>query len=146
MIRPSQEEFEALTTRGNLIPVVREILADLDTPLSTYLKLVRTQKESHYSYLLESSQGGEKWGRYSIIGLPAKTILTVRGNDIQVRYKGELTETAQHDDPLVFVEQYQKRFKVAPVEGLPRFYGGLVGYFAYDTVTHGPLIGLTIKY
>jgi anthranilate synthase component 1 len=120
----------------NRIPVVRTVLADLDTPLSTYLKLVRTQTESRYSYLLESSQGGEKWGRYSIIGLPAQTILTVRDYDIQIHHKGALIETAQHDDPLAFVEQYQKRFKVAPVEGLPRFYGGLVGYFAYDTMRY----------
>jgi len=120
----------------NRIPVVREVLADLDTPLSTYLKLARTEEDHRYSYLLESSQGGEKWGRYSIIGLPAKTILTVKGHDIEICHNGKVVESSRQEDPLSFVEQYQQRFRVAPVPGLPRFYGGLVGYFAYDTVRY----------
>ena len=120
----------------NRIPVVREVLADLDTPLSTYLKLARTEDDHRYSYLLESSQGGEKWGRYSIIGLPAKTILTANGNNIEIRHNGKVVETTQQDDPLAFVEQYQQRFRVAPIPDLPRFYGGLVGYFSYDTMRY----------
>ncbi len=114
------------------IPIVHETLADLDTPLSVYLKLAA----GPYSYLLESSQGGEKWGRYSIIGLPASTVLTVRGNHIEVRTDGKVTETVETDDPLSFIEAFQARYEVADAPDLPRFYGGLVGYFGYDTVRY----------
>ena len=114
------------------IPVVVETLADLDTPLSVYLKLA----DGPYSYLLESSQGGEKWGRYSIIGLPARTTLTVHGNEITVRDGETVVETHTTDDPLSFIEAFQARYEVTSDEGLPRFYGGLVGYFSYDTVRY----------
>ena len=126
-------EFERLAQEGyNRIPVVEEFLADLDTPLSVYLKLAA----GPYSYLLESAQGGEKWGRYSIIGLPCRTIITVRGHHITVITDGALDEELDADDPLDFIEAYAARFNVAEVEGLPRFYGGLVGYFGYDTVRY----------
>lgn len=114
------------------VPVVYETLADLDTPLSVYLKLAN----GPYSYLLESSQGGEKWGRYSIIGLPAKTVLKVRGNEITVTENGKVIESTTTDDPLTFIESFQARFDVAHSDDLPRFYGGLVGYFGYDTVRY----------
>ena len=113
-------------------PVVVETLADLETPLSVYLKLA----DGPYSYLLESSQGGEKWGRYSIIGLPARTVLTVRGNSITIATDGDVLEEIETDDPLTFIESFQARFDVADIEDLPRFYGGLVGYFGYDTVRY----------
>ena len=115
------------------VPVVVESLADLDTPLSVYLKLANAP----YSYLLESSQGGEKWGRYSIIGLPAKTVLKVHGNQITVTHDGDVVEEVETNDPLSFVESFQNRFQLE-TSGLelPRFYGGLVGYFAYDTVRY----------
>ncbi|MEQ9452371.1 MAG: anthranilate synthase component I [Pseudomonadales bacterium] len=114
------------------MPVVTEALADLDTPLSVYLKLAA----GDYSYLLESSQGGEKWGRYSIIGLPARTILKVTGNLVEVITAGEITESVETDDPLTFIEAYQARYQVQEIPDLPRFYGGLVGYFGYDTVRY----------
>lgn len=114
------------------MPVVTEALADLDTPLSVYLKLAA----GDYSYLLESSQGGEKWGRYSIIGLPARTILKVTGNLVEVITAGEVTESVETDDPLTFIEAYQARYQVQEIPDLPRFYGGLVGYFGYDTVRY----------
>ncbi|MFT7654048.1 MAG: anthranilate synthase component 1 [Limisphaerales bacterium] len=113
-------------------PIVHEALADLDTPLSVYLKLAA----GPYSYLLESSQGGEKWGRYSIIGLPAKTILKVRSDQVEVITDGEVVERVTTDDPLSFIEDYQARYQVAELPELPRFYGGLVGYFGYDTVRY----------
>ncbi len=113
-------------------PIVHEALADLDTPLSVYLKLAA----GPYSYLLESSQGGEKWGRYSIIGLPARTIIKVRGNQIEVSTDGVVSETVETDDPLSFIEAYQARYEIAQLPDLPRFYGGLVGYFGYDTVRY----------
>lgn len=114
------------------IPVVVETLADLDTPLSVYLKLAK----GPYSYLLESSQGGEKWGRYSIIGLPARTIITVRGDLITITTDGLVVEEVTSDDPLTFIEQFQQRYEVQNADELPRFYGGLVGYFGYDTVRY----------
>ena len=127
------DEFATLAAAGyNRIPVVEEVLADLDTPLSTYLKLA----VGPYSYLLESAQGGEKWGRYSIIGMPARTVLKVAGTHVTVTTDGKLVEQTQSNDPLDFIETFLGRFRVAPVPGLPRFYGGLVGYFGYDTVRY----------
>ena len=115
----------------NRVPVSRRVLADLDTPLSVYLKLAA----GPYSYLLESVQGGEKWGRYSIIGLPARRLLVVRGQAIEVREDGRVIESLQHPDPLAFVREYHARIK-APALPVSRFSGGLVGYFGYDTVRY----------
>lgn len=114
------------------IPVFREVLADLDTPVSTYVKLGR----GPYSYLLESVEGGEKWGRYSIIGLPAKTVLTARGDQVEVRCNGQVKEQHTTADPLAFVERFRARYRVPVVDGLPEFCGGLVGYFGYDCVRY----------
>lgn len=125
------EQFSAYAAQGfNRIPVTRQVLADLDTPLTTYLKLANAP----YSSLFESVQGGEKWGRYSIISLPAKQILSIRGETATVYMSGEEVERHQVADPLEFVTEFQTRFKVPEIEGLPRFNGGLVGYFGYDTV------------
>ena len=127
------DEFAKLAAEGyNRIPVVEEVLADLDTPLSTYLKLAG----GPYSYLLESAHGGEKWGRYSIIGLPARTVLKVSGRQITIATDAKVVEQLDSDDPLDFIETFMARFRVAAVPGLPRFYGGLVGYFGYDTVRY----------
>jgi anthranilate synthase component 1 len=127
------ESFAALTAAGhNRIPLVCEVLADLDTPLSVYLKLAA----GSYSYLFESVQGGEKWGRYSIIGLPCRTVLKVTGQQIRVERDGELIETAASADPLAWIAAFQARFRVATHPGLPRFTGGLVGYFGYDTIRY----------
>ncbi|MFP5382474.1 MAG: anthranilate synthase component I [Gammaproteobacteria bacterium] len=131
--KSSRDQFVSYAGAGyNRVPVFREVLADLDTPLSAYAKLAR----GPYSYLFESVQGGEKWGRYSIIGLPAKTVLTVRGHDIRVTHDGREVESLHADDPLDFIEQFERRQRVPRVEGLPRFTGGLVGYFGYDTVRY----------
>lgn len=126
-------DLNALAKQGyNRVPLVRTVLADLDTPLSVYLKLA----DAPFTYLFESVQGGERWGRYSIIGLPARTVLTVRGHAVQISRDGQVIEQLQADDPLAFVDAYQKRFRVADVPGLPRFTGGLVGFFAYDCVRY----------
>lgn len=114
------------------VPVVLETFSDLETPLSVYLKLA----DGPYSYLLESSQGGEKWGRYSIIGLPSKTILTVRGELIEVLDDGVVTESIKTEDPFQFIESFQNRYEIEHLAELPRFYGGLVGYFGYDAVRY----------
>jgi anthranilate synthase component 1 len=125
--------FRALADQGhNRIPIVREVLADLDTPLSVYLKLA----QGPFSYLLESVQGGEKWGRYSIIGLPCRTLLKVRGHQVSLERDGVQVESVETPDPLAWIEAFQQRFKVAEPACLPRFTGGLVGYFGYDTIRY----------
>lgn len=126
-------EISALAMQGyNRVPLVRRVLADLDTPLSTYLKLGR----GLHTYFFESVQGGEKWGRYSIIGLPCRTVLRVVGNHITVETDGVVVEKMARDDPFVFVDEFKQRYRVAPLQGHQRFSGGLVGYFGYDTVRY----------
>ncbi len=128
----TEVEFNRLAANGYYrIPLVLETFADLDTPLSVYLKLANRR----YSYLLESVQGGERFGRYSFIGLPAATRIEARGNLVRV-IDGLGSQEIDVGDPLAFVESYLSRFQVAPYPGLPRFCGGLVGYFAYDSVRY----------
>jgi anthranilate synthase component 1 len=127
------QSFAALVQQGyNRIPVVCEVLADLDTPLSVYLKLAH----GPYSYLFESVQGGEKWGRYSIIGLPCRTHVRIYGHRVEVHSDGEVLESLSVEDPLAWVESFQQRYRAADVDGLPRFNGGLVGYFGYDIIRY----------
>ncbi|PLY14369.1 MAG: anthranilate synthase component I [Sedimenticola sp.] len=127
------EQFDALSAQGhNRIPLMCEVLADLDTPLSVYMKLA----DGANSYLLESVEGGEKWGRYSVIGLPCRTLLRVRGHRVTIEADGEITESIETSDPLAFIEDFQSRYRVAVHDKLPRFTGGLVGYFGYDTIRY----------
>ncbi|WP_236208198.1 anthranilate synthase component I [Pseudomonas tohonis] len=129
----TRDEFLRLAAQGyNRIPLAFETLADFDTPLSLYLKLADTP----FSYLLESVQGGEKWGRYSIIGLQSRTVLRAHGHQVSVSVDGEVVEREESEDPLGFVEAFKDRYQVAPIAGLPRFNGGLVGYFGYDCVRY----------
>ncbi|BCG22575.1 anthranilate synthase component 1 [Pseudomonas tohonis] len=129
----TRDEFLRLAAQGyNRIPLAFETLADFDTPLSLYLKLADTP----FSYLLESVQGGEKWGRYSIIGLQSRTVLRAHGHQVSVSVDGEVVEREESEDPLGFVEAFKDRYQVAPIPGLPRFNGGLVGYFGYDCVRY----------
>lgn len=126
-------QFTTLASQGyNRVPVTRTLLADLETPLSAYLKLAR----GRYSYLLESVEGGEKWGRYSLIGLPARQVLRVCGAEIRFEIDGAVTESRACTDPLAEIERLQASFRVPELDGLPRFTGGLVGYFGYDTVRY----------
>ncbi len=133
-------EFEQLKSQGfNRIPLMLQAFADLETPLSLYLKLAHGTDGAAYSFLLESVVGGERFGRYSFIGLPARTLLRASGFGehavTEVVTDGVVVETS-HANPLDFVAAYQQRFKVALRPGLPRFCGGLAGYFGYDTVRH----------
>ena len=134
----TESDFQRLVALGyNRIPVTLETFADLDTPLSIYLKLANRP----HSYLLESVIGGERSGRYSIIGLPAREWLEVRGREVAVvRAKtGGASEKIEHkfvEDPLAFIDKYRLRFRAAPIDGPLRFAGGLAGYFAYDTVRY----------
>ncbi|WP_428421834.1 anthranilate synthase component I [Methylibium sp.] len=124
-------EFKSLAEQGhNRIPLIGEALADLETPLSLYLKLAGGRP---LSFLLESVVGGERFGRYSFIGLPARTLLRATGQHCEVVTDGRVVET-HHGNPLDFIEAYQRRFKVALRPGLPRFCGGLAGYFGYEAV------------
>ncbi len=128
----TEQEFNELAKQGyNRIPLVIETFADLDTPLSLYLKLANRP----FSYLLESLQGGERFGRYSFIGLPADTRITVRGKKITLTRGSESTEIAA-DNPLDYIREYQSQFRVAPLSGLPRYTGGLAGYFGYETIRY----------
>ncbi|HEX5806584.1 MAG TPA: anthranilate synthase component I [Macromonas sp.] len=136
----TETEFQDLARQGyNRIPLTAEAFADLETPLSLYLKLAHVQDGGRNSFLLESVVGGERFGRYSFIGLPARVALKASGFGAAARTEvlrdGVVVETA-HGNPLDFIEAYQQRFKVALRPGLPRFCGGLAGYFGYDTVRH----------
>jgi len=130
----TESEFKTLATQGfNRIPLVAEAFADLETPLSLYLKLAYGRGEGNHSFLLESVVGGERFGRYSFIGLPARTLLRATGFHTEVVTSGNVVET-HAGNPLDFIAQYQRRFKVALSPGMPRFCGGLAGYFGYDAV------------
>jgi len=127
----NRERFEQLRSEGyNRIPVYRSVLADLDTPLSVYLKLA----EGSDSYLFESVEGGETWGRYSIIGLPCKRRYTVKGHTFSIYQNGELISEEELEDPLARIAGLQQEFNVPVLEDLPVSSGGLVGYFGYETV------------
>ncbi len=129
----TEQEFKQLAALGyNRVPVVLETFADLDTPLSVYLKLANKP----YSYLLESVQGGERFGRYSFIGLPAQTRFEVGGRRCREIHGADVVHDIQQDDPLAWVAEVNKRYRAAPRPGLPRFLGGLVGCFGYDTVRY----------
>jgi len=133
-------EFKSLAGQGyNRIPLMAEAFADLETPLSLYLKLAHSKDGGRFSFLLESVVGGERFGRYSFIGLPARTLLRASGfgadRVTEVVTDGRVVETSAAN-PLDFIADYQKRFKVALSPGLPRFCGGLAGYFGYDAVRH----------
>jgi len=127
----SNTHFANLASQGyNRAPLMRTVLSDYDTPLSVYHKLAK----GPYSYLFESVQGGDKWGRYSIIGLPCQRRLLIRGNQIQELIGDKVVQQQVADDPLAWVEAFQSQFKVYNQPGLPAFSGGLVGYFGYDTI------------
>jgi anthranilate synthase component 1 len=129
-------EFKSLASQGyNRIPLIAEAFADLETPLTLYLKLAQTQNAGKNTFLLESVVGGERFGRYSFIGLPASTLMRSFGSKTEVLKNGVVTETVE-GNPLDFIAQFQARYKVALRPGMPRFCGGLAGYFGYDTVRH----------
>lgn len=129
----TEHEFKQLAQQGyNRIPLTLETLADLDTPLSLYLKLANAP----YSYLLESVEGGERFGRYSFIGLPARTRISVRGRVVTVERDKQEASSHQSDDPLQFIQDFMSQIRVPERPGQPRFNGGLAGYFGYDTIRY----------
>jgi anthranilate synthase component 1 len=129
----NKTSFNEYIDKGyNHIPVFREVVLDIDTALGLYLKLANNT----YSYLFESVQGGEKWGRYSIIGLHAQTVIKVFDYEIQIEKDSNIIERFQVEDPLAWIEQYQQQFKVPEIADLPEFNGGLVGYFGYEIIRY----------
>ncbi len=128
-----KSQFNSLIEKGfNHIPLSREVVVDTDTPLALYLKLANNP----YSYFLESVQGGEKWGRYSFVGLAAETVIKVNDYDVSIEKKGKLHKQFKVEDPLAWIEDYQSKFKVPQLEELPDFNGGLVGYFGYEIIKY----------
>jgi len=136
----TEEEFNALAEQGyNRIPLLAETIADLDTPLSLYLKLAHAENAGANSFLLESVVGGERFGRYSFIGLPARTLMRSTGFGAQARSEVVIDGVVQEThagNPLDFIAEFQGRFRAAVRPGMPRFCGGLAGYFGYDAVRH----------
>lgn len=129
----TEEQFKQLKDEGYThIPFQREVLADFDTPLSTYCKLARQP----FTYLLESVQGGEKWGRFSIIGLPNSTRLEVHEKTIRILKSNTVVEEWQSEDPLADIKAFHAKFRMPSFEAMPKFTGGLVGFFGYDTVRY----------
>ena len=128
-----QSQFNNLVNKGfNHIPLSREVVVDTDTPLALYLKLANTP----FSYFLESVQGGEKWGRYSFIGLSAETVIKVNEYEVSIEKNGDVHQQFKVEDPLEWIQDYQSEFKVPQLDSLPDFNGGLVGYFGYEIIRY----------
>ena len=131
MFFPPRDTFHTLAEKGNLIPVYREIMADMDTPVSAFRKL----DDGRFSYLLESIEGGEKWGRYSFLGSTPSVIIRSKGNLVETISDGN-TVQQETSDPLACIKDLLAQFTPVEVDGLPRFFGGAVGYLGYDMVRH----------
>jgi anthranilate synthase component 1 len=130
MIVPDKEIFLQKIKEGNLIPVYREILADMETPVSAFRKI----DSGKYAYLLESVEGGEKWGRYSFLGANPSRVFRCKGRSVTVIKDGRIEQTREVDNPVAALKEMIAPYRPVPMEGLPRFFGGAVGYFSYDIV------------
>ncbi len=131
MITPDIQTFKQLASQGNLVPIYREIMADLDTPVSAFLKVAEGHR---YAFLLESVHGGEKWGRYSILGMDPSARFQANGDRVEIHHTGQPVEVITGQDPMVVLKNFMARYQPVTVPGLPRFHGGAVGYFGYDMV------------
>ncbi len=131
-LSPTREEFRELAGQGNLVPVYAELAADLDTPLSAFLRL----RPGPYAFLLESVEGGEKWARYSFLGSDPLMVFTARGKRVTLRHATGHTEILPCDNPMEALRGQLSRFKPVRVPGLPRFQGGAVGFLSYDMVRY----------
>ncbi len=131
MYHPDYASFQSLSAKGNLIPVYREILADLDTPVGAFKKI----DDGRYGFLLESIEGGEKWGRYTFLGSSPAVVIRGRDNWVEIVEGGEV-DRFEVSDPLNYIRDYMARYQPVEVPGIPRFFGGAVGYLGYDAVRH----------
>lgn len=132
MYVPDFQTFSRLAGMGTLIPVYREIMADMDTPVTAFRKI----DDGRYSFLLESIEGGEKWARYTFLGSSPSIVVRSKGNVVEVLAEGKETQRIESDDPPSVVRDILARYAPVQIEGLPRFFGGAVGYFGYDMVRH----------
>jgi anthranilate synthase component 1 len=132
MLYPVFDQFKRLTKQGNLIPIYQEILADMETPVSALMKL----RAKTHCFLLESVEGGEKWGRYTFLGFDPHCIFTVRKEDVLIKQNGEMRTQKHGGNPLALLKEILFSYRPVPVEGLPRFYGGAVGFLSYDMVRY----------
>ena len=130
MVYPSFETFCQKAKEGNLVPIYREILADTETPVSAFLKM----RKGAYAYLLESIEGGEKWGRYSFLGTDPSIVVRGNGRHVEVIRDGKAEEIAVDGNPFLVLKKILSDFKPVEMEGLPRFFGGAVGYLGYEMV------------
>ncbi len=138
MYFPDFETFRSLASQGNLIPVYREILADMDTPVSAFKKI----DDGRFSFLLESIEGGEKWARYSFLGSSPEIIVRSKGNTVETVAADGSLRSHETADPLGFVRDLLYRYRPVEVDGLPRFFGGAVGYVGYDMVRYFERVSL----
>ncbi|UCD70860.1 MAG: anthranilate synthase component I [Syntrophobacterales bacterium] len=132
MYYPAFETFKELAKKGNLIPIYKEILADMETPVSALLKL----RSKPHVFLLESVEGGEKWGRYTFLGSDSHVIFKVKGEDVLIQKDGEISSHKHRGDPMRFLKDLLHIYRPVPLDGLPRFYGGAVGFLGYDMVRY----------
>jgi anthranilate synthase component 1 len=132
MYFPDLQTFTTLTARGNLIPVCREIMADMDTPVSAFRKI----DDGSYAFLLESIEGGEKWARYTFLGASPSVVIRSRGTTVEILANGEAPRSCEAADPLGFMRDFLARYQPVEIPGIPRFFGGAVGYLGYDMVRH----------
>ena len=132
MYFPDLQTFTTLTARGNLIPVCREIMADMDTPVSAFRKI----DDGRYAFLLESIEGGEKWARYTFLGASPSVVIRSRGTTVEILANGEAPRRCEAADPLGFMRDYMAQYHPVEIPGIPRFFGGAVGYLGYDMVRH----------
>ena len=130
MLRPSLEEFRQKAKQGNLIPVYREILADMETPVSAFRKI----DDGRYSFLLESVEGGEKWARYSFLGSKPSVVVRSFDREVEIIRHGKVERRSFDRDPLEAINDILSAYQPVPDPNLPRFYGGAVGFMGYDTV------------
>jgi anthranilate synthase component 1 len=132
MYYPIFEEFKKLAGRGNLVPIYREILADMETPVTALRKL----GDRRHTFLFESVEGGEKWGRYTFLGADPRTVLRVKGDEVIIQEGGTVSRHTHGGDPLRYLNNIMERYRPVAIDGLPRFFGGAVGFFAYDMVRY----------
>ncbi|MBU0575106.1 MAG: anthranilate synthase component I, partial [Proteobacteria bacterium] len=130
MTTPDFETFTNLAKEGNLIPVFREILADTETPVTALMKMI----DRSNLFLLESVEGGEKWGRYSFLGADPRIIFRVRDDEVVIEENGAVQRRPHGGDPLRILKELLGRYRPVPGEGLPRFFGGAVGFLGYEMV------------
>ena len=130
MYYPSFKDFKKKAREGNLIPVYREIYADMETPVSAFLKI----DESKFSFLFESVEGGEKWGRYSFLGTEPSLIFKSKGKEVTIISENKSRTFKTDRNPLGILKEIMDKFRPVKIRGLPRFFGGAVGFLSYDFV------------